>query len=132
MDSKSRPKWKLEVLIPIGILILGIIGIAAVFSMLNSPESNNPPTPMTASQPTQVTSSPSPVPSPTAPFPTAPSVPSPTLVPADSTYKVQEGDTLSSIAATFGVSVENIMILNGLQDDLIFPEQILLLSLENS
>jgi LysM repeat protein len=45
------------------------------------------------------------------------------------TYVVQQGDTLTSIAKQFGVSVNQIKDLNDLTSDLIFPEQKLIVLL---
>jgi LysM repeat protein len=52
-----------------------------------------------------------------APLPTyAPPTLEPTETPAPVSYVVQSGDTLSSIAARYDVSVEDIMAANGLSD----------------
>jgi len=48
---------------------------------------------------------------------TAASAPSPQL------YKVQRGDNLAAIARRFGLTVDNLKRLNGLNNDLIFPGQ---------
>ena len=54
-------------------------------------------------------------------------MPSATTVPA--TYRVQSGDTLSAIAVKFGVSIEDLLSLNGLKDaDSIFEGQEIRLS----
>ena len=59
--------------------------------------------------------SPAPLPSPTPPAP---------LV-----YTVQEGDTLGAIAQTYGVSVEDLMIANGIADPhVLHPGQTLIIS----
>ncbi len=44
-------------------------------------------------------------------------------VPTEKLYRVQRGDNLASIARRFGVSVDNLKRLNGLNSDLIFPGQ---------
>jgi FOG: LysM repeat len=67
---------------------------------------------------------PSPAPSPTAspePAPTA----SPSPIPRQ--YVVQLGDTLWDIAIRFGVDVETLKARNGLEGDLIYPGQVLIL-----
>lgn len=62
--------------------------------------------------------------------PTSPSRPTPTRPTsgAQSTYTVQAGDSLSSIAARYGTTYQNIMNLNGLTSFLIFPGQTLKVS----
>lgn len=47
--------------------------------------------------------------------PTAPPVVSPTP-PGPTLYTVQEGDTLGAIARTYGVSIEDLLVANGLTD----------------
>ncbi|RIL85063.1 LysM peptidoglycan-binding domain-containing protein, partial [Staphylococcus equorum] len=61
---------------------------------------------------------------------TSPSRPAPTrpISGAQSTYTVQAGDSLSSIAARYGTTYQNIMNLNGLTSFLIFPGQTLKVS----
>ncbi|MBI4787317.1 MAG: LysM peptidoglycan-binding domain-containing protein [Chloroflexi bacterium] len=54
----------------------------------------------------------------TLPIATPPSF-TPTAVPAQAKYRVKAGDTLSAIAATYGVSVQAIKNANGLQSDTI-------------
>lgn len=50
-------------------------------------------------------------------------------VPAPSTYRVVAGDTVSSIAARFGLSTASVLALNGLsRSTLIFPNQVLKLT----
>jgi len=43
--------------------------------------------------------------------------------PSQQSYRVQRGDNLASIARRFGISVDNLKRLNGLNSDLIFPGQ---------
>ena len=52
----------------------------------------------------------------------------PTTSGAQTTYTVQAGDSLSSIAARYGTTYQNIMNLNGLTSFLIFPGQTLKVS----
>jgi hypothetical protein len=50
----------------------------------------------------------------------------PTLAAAQEPHRVREGDTLSAIAETYGLSVQELVWLNGLDDpDLIFPGEVL-------
>lgn len=76
------------------------------------------PTPSATATPTPA-ATPSPVPSPT-PSPTASATPAPTArptpAPTATIYVVASGDTLSSIASRFGVSVQAIISANGLSD----------------
>ncbi len=81
------------------------------------------PTPAPTATPTPIpTASPSPTPAPTAtptPAPTATPTPvskTPTPKPTVRTYRVQSGDTLSSIAQRFGVSLQALIAANNLPD----------------
>lgn len=74
-----------------------------------------PPTAWVVPTPTPA---PSPRPTP-APSPTPTPSPQPTVTPSPTpqlTYVVQPGDTLKDIAAAYGVSVEELMRLNGITD----------------
>ena len=51
-----------------------------------------------------------------AAVPTQPPTATPTSTPETWTYKVKAGDTLSGIAAKYGVSVKELMALNSLHD----------------
>jgi len=81
--------------------------VPSVIPLIPTPTSTAtpPPTPPATATPT-----PSPLPSPP---PTATATPSPT---PPRTYVVQKGDTLNEIAARFGVSVRDLMELNGITD----------------
>lgn len=58
--------------------------------------------------------------------PTAPAQPAPT--PATSTYTIQSGDTISSIAARFGVSTQAVLDANGLSaSSIIYPGRTLVI-----
>ena len=87
------------------------------------PVSGAPPTPLPTIAPT-----PTPVqtPAPT-PTPLVTPTPAPTPVPAR-IYVVQQGDTLSAIAATFGVSVEAIVQTNSLAsaDDIVIGQRLII------
>jgi LysM repeat protein len=72
------------------------------------------------------TPSPTPKPTPTVRPTKPPATPRPTPSVGTRTYTVKSGDTLSSIAAHFGVSVASIQALNGIQDPrLIHPGEVL-------
>jgi LysM repeat protein len=91
-----------------GLLIVGIILAAVILTILlvwgTGPEPAAPdPTPTHTPLPTFVTAS---------SVPTVPPTEAPT--PAPLVYVVKEGDTLSSIAQTYGVSVQDIIEANGL------------------
>jgi LysM repeat protein len=77
------------------------------------------PTPETTVAPTKVPASPTP-----------PATQQPTQAPASEapqTYRVKEGDTLSSIATRFGTSVAAIQAANGLGSDVINVGQVLVI-----
>ncbi|HEX2884204.1 MAG TPA: LysM domain-containing protein, partial [Candidatus Limnocylindria bacterium] len=73
-----------------------------------SPTPTNSPTPEPTPQPT-----PPPTPAPT-PVPTVAATPAPP--PAQTTYVVQQGDTLAAIAQRFGTTVAAIQAANGIAD----------------
>ncbi len=128
-------------LLGVGGLIALVVGIAfLLWPDRPVAEELDQSTPIANSQPTavpQVTLTPIRVPSPAPPTATRPrltatAVPRPTLTipptPATRTYKVQQGDTLLSIAAKFKVTVQSIQAANGMQgdflhagDDLVIP-----------
>ena len=59
--------------------------------------------------------------------PTPATLPSPTP-PAPLVYTVREGDTLGAIAQTYGVSIEDLMIANGITDPhVLHPGQVLII-----
>ncbi len=112
-------------------LICFVLGFAFQFGMLMARQRANfspPPTP-TAVTATAVPSlpasptippTPTPMPSPTA-EPTATPEPTATATPEPQVYTVQPGDTLSAIAARFGVTVQDILEAN---PDIADPERI--------
>ncbi len=60
-----------------------------------------------------------------SPAPTFTRVPSPVPTPTLIKYRVQPGDTLSSIAQHYGVSVDGLMRMNGLKNQTIYIGQTL-------
>lgn len=112
-----------------GALLLVAGGVAVASTLSGAPEATGGavglPTP--SPRPT-ATPTPRPTPTPTvaatpvptaAPTPTPPVTPAPTPPPTPTpvrTYVVQEGDTLSTIAAAFGTSVSAIQEANGISD----------------
>ncbi len=88
-----------------------LAGIGATPTPTASPTASPTPSPTATPSPTpSPTATPSPTPSPT-PVPATPT-PRPTV----RTYRVQSGDTLSSIAARFGVSVQALINANNIAD----------------
>ncbi len=77
----------------------------------SSPEPVTPPPPLTPTATATATATPTPKPTPKpTPEPT-------TEPPAPIEYIVQEGDTASGIAASFGVTVEDLLAVNGLTQE---------------
>lgn len=119
-------------------LVLGAAGIAVAAGMIepgaadasptSSPHGSSSapptasaratPTPRPTSRPTaEATASPTavPTPIPTA-VPTPVPTPAPPPPPAQTTYVVQEGDTLAAIAQRFGSTVQALQAANGIED----------------
>lgn len=94
-----------------------LLGVGSTASPTPSPSPTLAPT-ASPSPTTSPTDEPTSTPEPTA-APTQPPTPAPTAAPTQTIYVVQAGDTLSSIASQFGVSVQAIMNANGLTDDVI-------------
>ena len=128
--------------------ILGIGGVALATGMLDpgsglpadllatSPDASPTATPTARPTPTPSPSpSPSPTPVPTpvpeptiAPTAAPTSVPTVAAPPAQQTYTVQQGDTLSLIAQRFGTTVQAIQAANGIEDpNEIFVGQVLVI-----
>jgi LysM repeat protein len=121
-------------------VVLGAAGIAVASGVIDlgpgggSPtatlgaSANATPTPVASPTATpRATPSPTVVPtaSPTAvptPAPTPAPTPVPTPAPTQTTYVVQEGDTLAEIAQRFGTTVEALQAANGIED----PNQIVI------
>ena len=53
------------------------------------------------------------------PYRPTPTTPTPTLTPTPIVHVVQQGETLSSIAARYGVSVEALQVVNGIENPLL-------------
>ncbi len=68
------------------------------------------------------------------PSPTPPAEPSPTATSVTQfvTYTVKSGDVLSTIAYEFGISVDALVAANNLQGDVIYPDQELLIPLDEN
>ena len=118
-------------------LVLGAAGIAVASGVIGPGEAGASPTasaspsasPSATASPTR-TPTPRPTPSPTVEatpsptaVPTAVPAPVPTPVPtpappppAQTTYVVQQGDTLAAIAQQFGTTVEALQTANGIED----------------
>jgi LysM repeat protein len=113
-------------------LVLGAAGVAVATGLIDpgsavaSPSASAAPTasptPRATPRPTPTaTVEPTPSPTPvTTPTPTAAATPAPTPAPtpppAQTTYVVQEGDTLAAIAQQFGTTVEALQAANGIED----------------
>ncbi len=124
-----------------GILLLLLIGVAVVWwargaSDVGTAEVTPIPSLAPISTPTDshVIVAPSPLPAATGtrimtplppPSPTATLKPSPVPTVTPIKYRVQPGDTLSSIAQHYGVSVDAIMRMNGLHTETIYIGQTL-------
>lgn len=125
-------------------IVLGVAGIAVASGVINPGEAgasptasaaaSASPTPSPSASPTP-TASPPPTPSPTlaaTPAPTAVPTPVPTPTPppppVQTTYVVQQGDTLAAIAQRFGTTVQALQAANGIADpDEIFVGQVLVI-----
>lgn len=129
-------------------IVLGAAGIAVASGVIGagdggaSPTATAPasasPSPSPSDSPTP-TASPLPTPSPTVaatPAPTAvptpvsipAPTPAPTPPPVQTTYVVQQGDTLAAIAQRFGTTVQALQAANGIADpDEIFVGQVLVI-----
>jgi LysM repeat protein len=113
-------------------LVLGAAGIAVASGVIDagtaeaSPTTSAAPTasptPTATLRPTpsptvEATASPTAVPTPVpTPAATPAPTPAPTPPPAQTTYVVQEGDTLAAIAQRFGTTVEALQAANGIED----------------
>ena len=102
----------------VAVVVVGTLAAAGVssagFGLLGTATSAPQPTATPTPSPTP---SPTPTPEPTpsvSPTPTASPTPPSTPAPSVRIYVVQPGDTLSAIAARFGVSVQAIINANGL------------------
>ena len=109
VQSSRMPEVTLSLPIALGMLLLFlIIGAGTVFLLVQQePEIVVPPT--VTPTPT-LTMTPSPTPTELPPTQTASPAPSPTPF----TYVVQQGDLCATIAFTFGVSIQSIILQNSL------------------
>jgi LysM repeat protein len=112
-------------------LVLGAAGIAVASGVIDpgtaeaspttSTDPTSSPTPTTTPTPSptvEATAPPTAVPTPApTPVATPPPTPAPTPAPTpQTTYVVQEGDTLAAIAQRFGTTVEAMQAANGIED----------------
>lgn len=120
-SHRPKPAFQVNNWIVLGTFLLFALVLSAIFLVIfQSPQPELSPIPSAAPTNTLEFS--------TATTTITPSPPPPTLLPSSTPqiYVVKEGDTLSSIALEFGVSVDVLQAANGLSSDLIFPEQQLL------
>jgi LysM repeat protein len=91
----------------LGVIVLAIVVVAGLLLLvwlLRGPQAEPTPTPRPSAPPTE----------PHSPTPSPLPVPSPT--PGPYLYVVQEGDTLFSIAAAYGVSLDELIAANSVSD----------------
>lgn len=121
--NRRKPSSKTNIWLGFGVFIIFVlIGFAILAILLLMKETNRMDTPVlpsatTSSQPTPtvVPLTPTDQPSPTSPSPT-PQI-----------YIVKQGDTLYSISAEFGVTVDALKSVNALSSDMIFVNQTLII-----
>lgn len=136
LGGRSRRLVLAGVVAILGILALASGAVEAFANLVAGPSATPSPTLRASADvtpsvvetttPTETPPSPTPVPATTAATPT----PTPTSVPVASprTYVVQEGDTLSVIAASFGTTVAAIQSANGMgESDVIEIGQVLVI-----
>jgi LysM repeat protein/predicted nucleic acid-binding Zn ribbon protein len=123
---------------PIGDLLLIVMVLGGAFFWWTR-SGQSPDTPASASQPAAVTASPTssvqpvaaPPPSEGTPMPLETPSPtvamSPTATPTPIRYTVVRGDTVEKIAAKYGITVDDLMIANGLTSDLIRIDEVLVI-----
>ncbi len=107
-ETESNPR-----LLVLAGAVLILVLIVGVWVWSGSVRTNSP-----TRVPVVIKATLAPAPTPLA-TPTSSPVPTRSPVPAVRQYKVQPGDTLSSIAAQFGVSVRALVAANGLKNDTI-------------
>jgi LysM repeat protein len=115
------------------LLALGIGAVVALVLIINPPENSSDDdeagpiiaaateTAVPTEEPTEAPETPSPSPDATettAPTRTSPATPSPspTATPEGETYTIQEGDTLTAIAESFGVTLDELIAANNITD----------------
>ncbi len=132
--SEEEAVHRKDIIVGLGVgLGVGLFVLVAVFLLLR-PTARPAPTPtatatFAALPPLPVGSEPLILPSPTPTY-----EPSPTLTPVlyYITYTVKSGDVLSVIAYKFGISVESLMQANNLRGDVIYPDQVLQVPLDEN
>jgi nucleoid-associated protein YgaU len=116
----------------VALAVIGLLVLSSIFGILNgvparsaSPTASPSPAPSAsplASSPPASTAASAPA---SAPVPTATPVVTP--APSQTTYVVQQGDTLNEIAQRFGTTAEAIKAANGLTSDTINVGQVLII-----
>jgi len=127
-DLTPQLHWKWIALASVGIVLLFVSSIL----LWNRPRPNNQPitTLTTDILPPGDLHTPTPPPPATATFTPEPATATPTHTPLPTEpaiYHVQPGDTVSTIAEKFGVSMDELRTLNNLTNDVIYPDQELII-----
>lgn len=134
LGGRSRRLVLAGVVAILGILALASGAVEAFANLVAGPSGTPSPTLRASAEatpsavetatPTETPPSATPVPATTAPTPT----PTPVAVASPRTYVVQDGDTLSVIAASFGTTVAAIQSANGMgESDVIAIGQVLII-----
>lgn len=119
-----------------GLLVTLGVGVLAALTLLlvTRPWEAASPAPLATPTALTLTTTPAPVTAVALVTPAPEVQPTATLRPSvpPTSYTVLEGDTLSAIAERFGISVEALKAANNLVDDLIQPDQVLIIPLPSA